>query len=122
VGELEHGLAARFPAGFLALALLPTTAGLTLPAEVRREAERVAANRSSAAKAIAHVIEGTGFVAATVRSISIGMSMLARTHAPHRIFGGVEPATAWLATFLDRDKQLHGARLLSEAIETARAS
>jgi hypothetical protein len=129
-GALERKVAARFPDGFVVLAVLPTI-NLRLPSDVREEAERLSLDRPRELKAIAQVIEGKGFIAASVRSVAVGVVMLARPQkdgdgvqrerTPMRIFSGVEPASAWLATFLDREKRATAPRLLAEAVKNSAA-
>ena len=64
-----------------------------------------------------------------MRSVAVGVAMLSRPQkdstgaqkerTPMRIFSGVEPASAWLATFLDRDKRATAPRLLAEAVKNS---
>lgn len=41
------------------------------------------------------VFEGDGFVAASVRSVVVGLTMLARQAYPHRVFPSVKEASEW---------------------------
>ena len=119
-GEREAAFAARHPEGFVVLAVLPSML-LNLPSDVRDEAERLSRHRSPYLQAIALVIEGTGFVAAAVRSVASGISMLSRDKTPMRTFNNVEPASAWIATFLERERRVTAPRLLSEAVKNSTA-
>jgi hypothetical protein len=47
-------------------------------------------------KASGVVFEGTGFRAAAVRSVVVGLTMLARQKYPHKVFAGLIEATAWM--------------------------
>jgi hypothetical protein len=115
IAVLQDEVARRFPRGFVSLAMLPNLR-LTLTAETRAEAERVAARAPQSLNAIAIVTEGRGFLAAAVRSVATCVSMVLPGKRPLRIFGGQEPAVAWLATYLDRDVRATAPRLLMAAI------
>jgi hypothetical protein len=112
---LQDEAARRFPRGFVSLSLLPSVQ-LRLSPETRAEAERVATRAPPSLTAIAMVIEGRGFLAAAVRSVATSVSMVLPGKRPVRIFGGLEPATAWLASFLDRDTRATAPRRLMRAI------
>src|SRR5262249_45463377 len=93
-GELERELVARFPDGFLALTILPTS-DVRLTADVRAEAERLASGLSDSVRALAQVIEDDGFVAAAVRSVTFALSLLSPQRKKMRIFRDVEDAAEW---------------------------
>ena len=47
--------------------------------------------------------EGSGFVAASVRSVVVGLTLLARQTYPHRVFPNVKEASIWIE--LESEKQ-----------------
>ena len=51
-------------------------------------------------KASALVFEGEGFRAAAVRSVVVGLNLLARQPYPHRVFDAVSQAASWLAPLM----------------------
>lgn len=51
-------------------------------------------------RALATVIHGEGFWAATIRSVAGGLAVLSRVKFPQRVFHGVDPAVRWLAPML----------------------
>lgn len=69
----------------------------TLPDDARHEV--VATQRLFAAKqrALATVIRGDGFWAATIRSVAAGLAVLGRVDFPQRVFHDIDPAVRWLA-------------------------
>jgi hypothetical protein len=117
VGELRREVAGRFPEGFVALAVLPhVSLEAPLLKELRAEAERLMTTSPKELLAVAEVIEGSGFLAATVRSIATGLVLVTRPPFPTRIFAGVEPAAAWLAAWADRGERATAPRRLVEAM------
>lgn len=96
VGALQQRIASELPTGFVSLTLLRSN-NLSLPAEVRAEAERVTAGMPAAMRAVAQVIHGTGFTAAATRSVATGMQLFVRDRRPVKFFDTVENASAWLA-------------------------
>ncbi len=118
VGEAQARVAARFPDGFVVLVRLPAVAA-RVGAVARDEAERLAASAPPSMQAIAYVVEGRGFVAASARSVALGVAMAFPHKRPIRTFGGLEPAAGWLATFLDRSLRASAPRKLVEAIRSA---
>ncbi|HEX4515297.1 MAG TPA: hypothetical protein VH054_17240 [Polyangiaceae bacterium] len=96
VGEIQNELARKWPAGFVALALIRSS-NVNMPADVRAEAEKLSKEPAPNLKAIAQVIYGSGFAAAAIRSIATGMVLVARRPRPTKIFGTLEGAATWLA-------------------------
>jgi hypothetical protein len=73
-------------------------------------------------KASAVVFEGTGFRAAAVRSVVVGLTMLARQKYPHKVFSGLIEATAWMERELAAAKLAESftAQELGDAIASLR--
>ena len=113
---IQRDVAARFPEGYVALAILPLVAPRPLPKDMLEAAQLVTSAAPPELMAVAEVIEGNGFLAATARSVATGMTLVARPRWPMRIFPGVEPAAAWLATWVDRPSRPTAPRRLVEAI------
>ena len=89
----------QYPDGFAALVVMHASAMKVSP-EVRAEAERVSKNVPVGLKAIAHVIVGRGFAAATMRAIASGVMALSRKTVASKIFDEPRPASNWLLTKL----------------------
>lgn len=93
VGDHQQRVASLRPRGFVTLAVLPSQHTRMSP-QVRGAAEDLARNPSPALVAVAQVITGQGFVAATTRMIAAGMALLGRT--PTRLFASSDAAALWL--------------------------
>jgi hypothetical protein len=118
--KVERELEQRYPDGFVTMIILPTSTG-PFPTELREEARRISASHSKRLRAIAEVIESRGFAGAAVRSVAAGMALLTPGDIPIKVFSGVEPAAAWLATFLGKEVRPTAPRLLAEAIRSSSA-
>jgi hypothetical protein len=62
------------------------------------------------------VFEGDGFVAASVRSVVVGLTMLARQTYPHRVFRDVKEAAEWFETEEPRLGKLFDASSIQHSI------
>jgi hypothetical protein len=122
MGAVQRDVAARFPGGYAALAMLPMVRRPAMTRELREEAERLTSSSPPELRAVAEVIDGKGFLAATLRSVATSMVMLTRPAWPMRVFAGVEPAAAWLATWVDREARASAPRRLVEAIRGSLAT
>jgi hypothetical protein len=100
--EIQRAVAARFPGGFVALAILPNLRAFPFDDDLREEAVRLTSSTPPELLAVAEIIEGKGFIAASIRSIATGMVFIARPKWAMRVFPGVEPAAAWLARWVDK--------------------
>ena len=85
----------RWPGGWGTLAVLGADAG-KISAEVRAEGERITKHQKQGMRAIAQVIEGTGFGAAAVRSVASALTLFKRSGPPTKIFDALGPGVAWL--------------------------
>jgi hypothetical protein len=70
-------------------------------------------------RALANVIEGSGFVASAARSVAAGVAFLSRVSFQQRVFDRPGPACAWLAGFFPGEAV--GAAALERAVESLRA-
>ncbi|MFO0587705.1 MAG: hypothetical protein U0441_09200 [Polyangiaceae bacterium] len=72
--------------------------GIGLPDDAARAAMAESMSKTAPyTKMILSVIEGEGFRASVIRSISSGMALLARKSAPVKTFATVDEAIHWLA-------------------------
>ena len=62
--------------------------------------------------------EGSGFVAASVRSVVVGLTLLARQTYPHRVFPNVKEASFWI----ELESEKLGSRFDSEETQAQVAS
>lgn len=67
------------------------------PAQVRSGLASFLTEQGAHIKRSAVVFEGEGFRAAAVRGVVTGLTMLARPPYPHKVFGSIDDACAWLA-------------------------
>jgi hypothetical protein len=116
IHEIQRDVAARFPRGFAALAILPVLSPRPLSKEMREAAELVTGDAPPELLAVAEVIEGRGFVAAAIRSIATGLILVTRPRWPMRIFASVEPAAAWVSAWVEGEGRPTATRRLTEAI------
>lgn len=71
----------------------------------RSRLAQMLANHSESIKASALVFEGEGFGAAAVRSVVVGLNLLARQPYPHKVFATIETAAGWMAPQVPADAQ-----------------
>ena len=116
VAAIQRDVAARFPGGYAALAILPVLAPQPLPRDMLDAAQALTSSAPPEMQAVAEVIEGKGFLAATARSVATGMLLVGRPRWSMRIFAGVEPAAAWLSAWVDRAERPSAPRRMAEAI------
>jgi hypothetical protein len=112
----SEGLARKFPDGYGTLAILGA-AHVAMPPEVRAFAEQLSRNPPASLKAIAHVIEGSGFGAAATRSLAAGMMLLNRAGSPIKIFDRPEAAAIWLMPRLGIDDRAAASGLADAVVE-----
>jgi hypothetical protein len=98
MGDHTAAIIARYPKGYISLAFVPPIAVFPGP-EFRVEAERVTKLGATHLKAIAQVVEGKGFGAATVRALISGVHMVSRNAYPSRVFDETDEAISWLLPF-----------------------
>jgi hypothetical protein len=91
-----EAFAAKHPAGVGLLTVVEAGAPVP-PNEPRVALASFLAEAADDIKYSAVIYEGTGFRAATVRGIVIGLTTLARPPYPHKIFATVEQACLWFA-------------------------
>jgi hypothetical protein len=93
------------------------------PAESRQELAKILTDASDHIRASAVVFEGTGFRAAAVRSVVVGLTMLARQKFPHKVFGNLPDAASWMhATWGDSLENGCSVAQLERAIVDIRAA
>ncbi len=69
-----------------------------MPDDARDEVAQTQREFQKSQRGLANVIEGTGFWAASLRSVAAGLAFLSRVGFEQRIFDSVEPASTWLET------------------------
>jgi hypothetical protein len=116
LGAIQQDIAGRFPEGFAALAILPVLRPRPMPPGMLDAARALTETAPPELQAVAEVIDGKGFMAATARSMATGILMLGRPRYAMKIFPGVEPAAAWLAAWVERAERPTAPRRLAEAI------
>jgi hypothetical protein len=95
-GRASRGLARRKPGGTGAVNLI--AGGVPrFTDEVRREAERLRADPSLSPLGRADVVLVDGFAGVAARGFMSTVTLLGKSGRPHRVFGDVRSAGAWLA-------------------------
>jgi hypothetical protein len=116
---LQSYAAARFPRGYATLVLLPKLEGV-LPGlretGLREASRRLIESAPDEVLGVAEVIEGTGFVAASARSVATGLVLAARPRWSMRVFPSVEPAAQWITQWVDREERAAAPRRIVEAL------
>jgi hypothetical protein len=99
--QLNEDLARARLDGKIAIFTLVSATELNLPdAEMRRELETSSNRLAKAKKAELLVVESSGLVAATVRSLAAGMALLRRPPYPTKVARSVADGSAWVAPLL----------------------
>ena len=83
------------PKGIALLTIIEEEAPMP-PSEPREALALFMRDAGDHIKASGVVFEGTGFRAAAVRSVVVGLTMLARQKYPHKVFAELEETTAWM--------------------------
>jgi hypothetical protein len=96
VREHERALADRAPRGILVLAVV-TDFPFQLGSAERSESASMAREFEKSTRAMAYVVEGSGFRNSAARAAIAGIQLLSRTKHPSRGVASVEQAAAWLA-------------------------
>jgi hypothetical protein len=77
--------------------------------ESRKKLSKVMKDSSDLVKISAVVMKGTGFRSAAVRSVAVGLSILAKQAYPHKIFSDEKSATKWVEQYANEtlDWRIH---------------
>lgn len=86
---------------FAAMNFIEARDATSFDESVRAEVAVTQREFASQQAALATVIEGAGFFAATVRGVATGVALLARTSFPQRVFEHTDEAALWVASKLD---------------------
>ena len=90
----------KFPDRVGSLTVLEVSAAQSAPKELREESSKLMREFQSQGAAI--IVEGTGFRAATIRTLIAGLYLLQRTGYPHKIAATVADGVEWLLPTLKR--------------------
>ena len=85
----------QYPAGFPTLTWVLPEAGFSMERDAREAATEVTKEFESAILAQATLIEGSGFHAAAVRAIIVGLDTVLRSPAPKKTFSELSVAVTW---------------------------
>ena len=97
-------LAARYPKGFAALAVL-AVAGRPGSDEESAELKRIEADFGRLKLCDAYVIQKKGLVGAATRAAITGLNLMIRRSTPVRVFYAIEPASEWVASICGVDPE-----------------
>jgi hypothetical protein len=101
VREEHNALIARCP-GAGALTVLEMTRLSTVADDVRKEADRRAAEIREFTSAHAIIVTSSGFVPSIIRGIIAGMGIISRVPYPYKVFDDTSKGVAWLVTTMKR--------------------
>lgn len=88
----------RHPSGFPTVTWVLPQAGYSMDSDARHAAAEVTREYNASLLAMATLIEGQGFQAATVRAIISGLDLMARASAPKKVFADVPSCFTWCAS------------------------
>lgn len=101
LGEHQHALIkATGDHRIAVLTALEDKSGLMPNGPARKEAEAIARSTRDAVLLQAQVIEGDGFVAASIRALLTGVMLAIRAPFPNKVFKTVEEALPWVEEHL----------------------
>jgi hypothetical protein len=95
VEPLVRAQAKSFPKGLRCLVIIPEQA-IPPPSAVRDYLEGMLSRLPI--RALGYFVEGTGFKAATVRAILIGLGIFQRKEYPSKVFTALDVGLGWLLT------------------------
>ncbi|APR85992.1 Hypothetical protein A7982_11341 [Minicystis rosea] len=115
--QTAHRLLARkHPKGFAVVGIIGEEVPVAMPADVRALATAITKEFRPNYYALCEVVVGSGFRAATLRSIVSGIRMVARTTCPAQVFAETGPCARWLGPHMT---QAIGAPIDAAALEKA---
>ena len=114
---LAEAIFAKHPDGVISIAVISTKALPRLTDEARKRTEIATKQMAGKLRTNVQIVEGDGFVGASVRAILSGLNLFNPSRG--RIFASVPEAAAWLEA--QRDLAVH-AKDLVEVVESARAA
>jgi hypothetical protein len=93
--ESLTAMKARHPRGFPTLTWVLPSAGISMDGDARRAAAEVTAAFSKEIRAMATLIEGSGFRGAAVRAIVASLDFMSRASAPKQVFADLGESVHW---------------------------
>jgi hypothetical protein len=90
----------RYPRGFAVVTLIAEDVSLLMPEDARALSNSITKAYQPSYCALCEVIEGDGFRAAIVRSITSGIRLFARVPCPAKSFAELATCAAWLAPLM----------------------
>ena len=99
VDRHTRDMSKQWPGGFSSISVVASFSKMP-NAEVRAEAERLAATPTQNARGGALIIEGTGLLAAAIRAMLVGMFAFSNQRVPTKIFDNIDRAAPWVLSLL----------------------
>jgi hypothetical protein len=93
---VHRDLVLKYPSGFGAMTIIGDKVPLMMPPDSREAANAITAEFKKHYRALAIVIEGTGFRAAAARAVTSGINLFARVACPTQVFDDARKAALWL--------------------------
>lgn len=103
--------------GYASITVVEPTISLLLDEEARRASTTLQTRWAERMKCSAYLVDGTGFLMATVRTVTSGMALVTRAPYPTKVFADVGSTVAWVSPFAGL-----GAPEVGGAIAAARAA
>jgi hypothetical protein len=119
VGEQQRALVQAMDDGRIAvLTVLEDKSGAMPSGPARKEAEAVAKSVRDAVALQAQVVEGDGFVAASIRALLSGISLAIRAPYPNKVFKTLDEALPWVEEQLRKAGYAQDAAGISAAVRS----
>jgi hypothetical protein len=97
----QRRLIERFPDGVANLTVIePRVFSKPIGSTEREQAAAIAKEMAPHTRAMAYVVEGTGFRTATARMVLAGVNMVSRAAYPMKVFDTVTDGARWVVTTL----------------------
>lgn len=122
LGKHQHALIKATPDHRIAVVTVLADKSGSMPnGPARKEAEAVAKSVRDAVAVQAQVIEGDGFVAASIRALLTGIGLAIRAPYPNRVFKSVDEALPWVEEQLRKAGYGQDAAGVSAAVRSVEA-
>ena len=82
------------------MTVIEPTMSMMISEEARAASTSLQKKHSGQMRASAYLVEGTGFMAVSVRTMTAGMSLMTRSPYPIRTFSDVGPLSTWVGSTL----------------------
>ena len=120
VNAVDRAILALIPRcggwGYGSITVIEPGISMTMRDDARKASTELQQRHANHMKCSGYLVEGAGFLTATVRTMMAGMHLLTRSSHPIRVFGTLSDLAAWVAPHVELD-QAEVARVVYEVRE-----